>query len=434
MAIPIDQAGPKALPTKARTFHYLAEYVKSKFRDKLSRDSNTQAIKVVKRLPWDDRILDEASEEGEYIPDDALAYFRTLRDSDITAMRKHVSAKCKLEFSEHDIARAIDHCADLNEVNPIARHLESLVWDGVQRLDTWLLDYCGASGPSEEIIKKVGSTFLVGMVRRALFPGSKMDYMLILQGRQGIGKSTLCKILAGLPEFFSEELPNFHDSRQIAESYAGRMIVEIGELANFKGGSVEHLKRFITKESEIARPAYGRIPIEIKRTFSLVGTTNDLRFITDGTGWRRYWPIVCKKIDLDGLRVVRDSIMAEAVNYAIHDIRKTYLSAEDEVEYDNFRRSRILIEESSNSLVEIIRECFPNIQQFAEICELTGKQVISVTSLKSMVKDHVDNFKLTEYRKVLLNLGFKPYRTEERRYWELPEQIGNDDSEDEELD
>jgi Virulence-associated protein E-like domain/Bifunctional DNA primase/polymerase, N-terminal len=196
-----------------------------------------------------------------------------------------------------------------NEFHPVLDYLNRLQWDGTKRLDELFIQYFNAT--NVEFARVVGAKFLIGMVARAYNPGCKRDEMIVLEGDQGIRKSTALNIIA-TDEYFSDSLPNLHD-KDAAHHLQGCWLVEIGELAAMRRSEVEDVKRFVATRIDKFRPAYGHHIIESPRTAVFTATTNDDRYLKDTTGARRYWPIKCGTIDTDGLRRDRDQLFAEAV-------------------------------------------------------------------------------------------------------------------------
>jgi predicted P-loop ATPase len=202
------------------------------------------------------------------------------------------------------------------EFNPVVDYLNLIQWDGIKRLDNLFTQYFNAA--NVDFARIAGAKFLIGMVARALNPGCKRDEMIVLEGEQGVRKSTALNILA-TDEYFSDSLPNLHD-KDAAHHLQGRWLVEIGELAAMRRSEVEDAKRFVATRIDKFRPAYGHHIIENPRTAVFAATTNDERYLKDTTGARRYWPIKCGLIDTDSLRRDRDQLFAEAVQrYRAHE-------------------------------------------------------------------------------------------------------------------
>ncbi|WP_064681265.1 virulence-associated E family protein [Rhizobium bangladeshense] len=197
-----------------------------------------------------------------------------------------------------------------NSFDPVRDYLDGLKWDGVPRLDTWLRDYLGAE--DDELTSAIGRAVLTAGVRRVRKPGCKFDGVLVLEGRQGSGKSTALKILAGGETFFSDEIVIGESYKEQQELLRGRWIVELPELAGLNNSEVRRVKQFISKTVDRARGAFQRSVEELPRRCLMVATTNDAQYLKDTTGNRRFWIVVTGKIDLAGLTEVRDQLWAEA--------------------------------------------------------------------------------------------------------------------------
>ena len=153
---------------------------------------------------------------------------------------------------------------------------------------------------------------LVAIVRRARQPGCKFDTMPVFEGVQGTGKSSALCILAGEENFSDQSVLNL-DTRAQQEALAGAWICELSELAGLRRADVEAVKAFLSKTSDVARPAYGHCVVRQPRRGILVGTTNSDAYLQDATGNRRFWPARTGRVDLDALHRDRDHLFAEAV-------------------------------------------------------------------------------------------------------------------------
>ena len=203
----------------------------------------------------------------------------------------------------------LTNAARANSHHPIRDYLNSLHWDGEQRLETWLHNYGGA--PDTEFVRTVGAKMLLAAVRRVRKPGCKFDQCLVLEGMQGKGKSSLVAILAG-ENYFTDCVHIGADAKAMIEQTAGKWLVEMAELSGIRKGEVEPVKAMLSRTSDRARLAYGKRAADVPRQFILFGTTNDSTYLRDQTGNRRFWPVKVGKIDLHGLQRVRDQLWAEA--------------------------------------------------------------------------------------------------------------------------
>jgi predicted P-loop ATPase len=205
--------------------------------------------------------------------------------------------------------------------DPVRDYLDSLRWDGVPRLNAWLIKYCGAD--DTPLNRAIGRKMLVAGVRRVRSPGCKFDYIVVLESEeQGIGKSTMLRTLAGDENFSDAEIIG-QDKRDQQESIQGIWIYEIAELEGLAKSEVTHIKLFASKQVDSARPAYGRSRVDRPRRCIKVATTNERTYLRDTTGNRRYWPVLLngviekpeagiRMIDLAGIKRDRDQLWAEA--------------------------------------------------------------------------------------------------------------------------
>lgn len=234
---------------------------------------------------------------------------RELQDRDDTNIRLFLSKEWKVETSENTIASIVTTLAFENAFHPVRRYLQGLKWDGKSRLDTWLVDYMGATDDSK-YLTQVGRKTLVGAVARVMKPAIKWDYMLILEGAQGLGKSRTVKALAS-EDWFVDNLGDI-ENKDVVQSMRGRWIIEIGELATMDRASSNALKNFISREFDVNRQAYGRRSQQYDRQCIFIGTTNENEYLKDATGARRFWPVNCTKSEVQKITEDRDQLWAEA--------------------------------------------------------------------------------------------------------------------------
>ena len=251
------------------------------------------------------------------------------RDADDAQLISYVDAHYGT-FSARNYDIAVTKVADDRAYHPIREFIESLPeWDKVPRVDMLLVDYLGAGDTA--YVRAVTRKTLCAAISRVLRPGCKFDSMLVLNGPQGVGKSTLIAKLAG--EWFSDSL-NLGDTKDktAAEKLQGYWILEIGELAGLKKAEVETLRSFLSRQNDIYRAAFGKRATPHLRQCVFFGTTNaESGYLRDTTGNRRFWPVKTpgngKKQSWNLTHEEILQIWAEALVY-VRQGEKLYLSAE----------------------------------------------------------------------------------------------------------
>lgn len=190
-------------------------------------------------------------------------------------------------------------------------------WDGECRLDSWLSQYLGVE--DSEYTRAVGAKVLISALARTFQPGAKVDTALVLEGEQGIGKTSAIQALfgAGDPSWVASGMAH-HESKDAADFLQGPVVVELAEATPLRRADVETLKAFLTRDRDRYRPSYGRLTVDRPRRCIFVATTNQTHYLSDPTGNRRFWPVTCTpvvgdKVDLDGLRAAVPMLWAEAL-------------------------------------------------------------------------------------------------------------------------
>lgn len=203
-----------------------------------------------------------------------------------------------------------------NTFHPVRDYLDALPIDiPPEFLDlpqTWLIRFAGAE--DTPYTRAVSQLMLVAAVRRIRQPGCLFQEMLILETpTQGKGKSEGLRALVPDPEWFSDDFAlHTDDSKRMLEQTDGKWIIECAELKGFLRTSDDSVKQYLSRRSDQARMAYGHEPRFKLREFVLFGTINDLEYLKDLTGNRRYWPVRIQQFDIQGLIAVRDMLWAAA--------------------------------------------------------------------------------------------------------------------------
>jgi putative DNA primase/helicase len=198
------------------------------------------------------------------------------------------------------VRRVVDMLARRSRFHPVQDYLESLPpWDGVPRTRSWLIDYCGVeSDPTKPspYAMGIGEKFLISAVARVMNPGCKVDHSLVLEGAQGLGKSTVPRILAG-DEWFSDQISDI-GSKDASMQLRGVWILELSELTAVLRSDPGRVKGFLTQQMERFRLPYGQRLVTVPRQCVFMGTTNSENWLKDETGGRRFWPVRCRALDL----------------------------------------------------------------------------------------------------------------------------------------
>lgn len=214
------------------------------------------------------------------------------------------------------IADALTAVLTRHSYHPIRDYLNGLTWDGVPRLDRIIIDYMGAE--DSELNRAMSRKHFVAAVARVFNPGCKYDYCLIMSGAEGIGKSTLLRVMGG--SWFNDSITTL-EGKEGMEQLRRAWVVELGELSSIKRSDVEQVKAHLSKQVDIYRAAYARRVLEHPRQCVFCGTTNEALFLKGDTGNRRFWviPVVAElrkyKDWSEAIRRDRDQLWAEAVHY-----------------------------------------------------------------------------------------------------------------------
>lgn len=224
------------------------------------------------------------------VPWDGSSGTRQITDVDYSQFAAYIERVYSLSCK----AKAIDAIANVcsqHRYNPIVEWLESLEWDGETRIRGLLPLFLGCE--ETDYNTAVITVFMRGAIARALHPGTKFDSMIVLVGKQGIGKSTFLRRLAHKNEWFNDNF-NTIDGDNAVEKLRGMWILEMAELlATKKSQEIEAIKSFLSCQVDTIRPKYARETEQRPRICVFAGTTNDMNFLSDPTGNRRFLPISC---------------------------------------------------------------------------------------------------------------------------------------------
>lgn len=340
------------------------------WKKKLKRDKNdkilTELINLLLIFKYDPKLQalvyneqqDNLEVKGELPWKHPTKYWR---DADFAQLMSYIHVAYG-PFSKSYCDIALTKIADDRSYHPVREFIMNLPdWDGVKRVDTLLVDYLGAE--DNEFVRAVTRKTLCAAICRVLWPGCKFDYMLVLTGPQGIGKSTLIAKLAG--EWFSDSL-SFTDLRDKtgAEKVQGCWIMEIGELTGMNRVDVETIRAFISRQNDIYRAAFGRRVTPHPRQCIFIGTTNPtMGFLRDTTGNRRFWPVQTSENAAKWPGALSEAeiqqIWAEVLVY-VNNGEKLYLESDLEQEAQKVQREAMEYDEREGLVEKYLETLLPD--------------------------------------------------------------------------
>lgn len=240
-------------------------------------------IEIEGKLPWRNKEMQRR-------------YGNVWCDSDLVAALSYIARYYGDMHNKQMLEDSIETIADKRAFHPIIEKLSQLpAWDGVKRAENIFIDYLGAEDSA--YTRAVTMKTLQALVERVKRPGCKYDYMIILDGGQGIGKTTMFDRLSLGYHTDTLSLRDMDNLQKAYEQTQGAWIVEVSELAGAKKAEVEFIKAFVSRREDKCRKAYGRYVDISPRQFVLVGTTNETSdYLRDPTGNRRFYPVHCAGI------------------------------------------------------------------------------------------------------------------------------------------
>jgi predicted P-loop ATPase len=339
---------------------------------------------------------------------------RLMTDEDVTELQRWLQHAGLKSISHGTVADAINlHARRTFSFHPVRGYLEALQWDQQPRLSSWLSTRLGVV--PNDYTKAVGRMFLISMVARIFEPGCKADHMLVLEGPQGQLKSTACAILAGA--YFSDQLPDIANGKEASQHLRGKWLIEVSEMHALGRAEASLLKSFISRTTERYRPPYGRVEVIEPRQCIFIGTTNKDAYLRDETGGRRFWPVKCGDIDVDGLAEDRDQLFAEAVHaYRLGDpwwpdkmFERDVIAPQQEERYEG------------DAWEEPIAAHLATVKEEAAKKATTAKTVIAGVALFALglKTDRLGTADQRRITAIMTKLGWEPKRDMHGRWWQL---------------
>lgn len=252
-----------------------------------------------------------------------------------------------LRVSERDLREAVQHVCREGAFHPVRDYLSSLGWDGAPRLE--LLWINGCHTPDTPYYRQTSRNLLIGAVLRVMEPGCKFDFMPVMQGDEGVLKSTMVETLGG-GAWTGRTPGHFDDKQKFVEATVGYWFMESPEITHFRRASDDDaIKAALSETHDHIRLSYRRDAETFPRQFVMIGTTNLLTFLRDRS--RRIWPIIVpagQPIDLAWIAGNRDQLFAEAM-VACREMRAAtkavnlplYLTGEAKTEFEERQETHI---------------------------------------------------------------------------------------------
>ena len=247
--------------------------------------------------------------------------WRAFEDNDAVRIQTAISIKFDFfqKVGKDMVFDAVMLVCKENTFDSAVEYVTSLEWDKQPRLDTWLTSVYGVE--DSEYHRAVASNWMKGLVKRIVQPGCKFDYVLVLEGEQGVKKSTSLHVLG-----YMTDKRNWHvettmstDNKDFFMQFAGKVIIEFSEGETLSRTEVKKMKAIITMQSDKYRLPYGRVSLDFPRRCVFAMTTNQDEYLKDETGNRRWLPVrvVKDEADIEWLQANRDQLLAEAYHRVV---------------------------------------------------------------------------------------------------------------------
>lgn len=286
--------------------------------------------------------------------------------------------------------------------NTLLEAINEYRWDGVARLDDWLIRAFGCV--NTPLHRWIGRSFLVQAAARALTPGCVAQYVMVLVGDQGEGKSMGLRALAG-DAFFSDTRFAI-DSKEAYMQIRGTWIYEFAELASVRGyAQLDAVKAYLTSPDDTYVPKFRNEPVTVPRTTVFVGSVNDDEFLHDYTGNRRFWPVRIGSIDVPWITEHREALWAEALE-AARAGEQAWPEGDIKEQLADHTSQFMEIDAWQQPIVEWLRRCTPP----AVTTEVLAEHVLDLPPARQSRKEQM------RIGKILRLHGYRRERVSTRRY------------------
>ena len=242
---------------------------------------------------------------------------REFNDFDLNILYNDIERELNLS-SHTKVDSALMEVFDRNRYNPIVDYLNNIHWDGEKRVERLFIDLLDAD--DTELNRYMTKVWFIAAVKRIFEPGCKFDNMIVLQGAQGIGKSSICDLIS--LKYSNNISLNEVGGKDLINKLNRTWIAIVDELDSFNKKEMSNIKTFISTQQDTARLAFGRYAESYPRHCVFIGSTNDTTFLRDNTSVveRRFWVIKCNKTSKDGkiFEVLTEDYIAQLWAEAVH--------------------------------------------------------------------------------------------------------------------
>ncbi len=347
-----------------------------------------------------------------------------LSDDDVPGIKMWLAENFRFEPPTAVIWDAMAIVSMRNSFHPVREELEKLPeWDGTKRLDTWLKKYFGAHGP-DEYLAQVFRKWMVASVARTFVPGTKFDWIILLEGLQGTGKSSFGSILFG-EDYFTDWLPSLAD-KDAALSLQGIRCVEFGELDQLRRNEMETTKAFITRRVDKVRPPYGRRTLESKRQCVFFGTTNKGEYLKDESGNRRFNPVEVGHLNFKQLAKDRNQLWAEALYIYEMGLEESLYLEKDAEQFAKEIQSDKMVASEKEFMVHEMEEFIQKelIKPPKEQFNFTSFRLIPLFNTGGPFNKFPENGRSLQFAAQALKLiGAKTYKSNGKNKWTFPHHV-----------
>lgn len=247
------------------------------------------------------------------------AHMRTTLSVDLSQPRtKDKNSGLGLKVPQDMLRDCVEDAARQKPFHPVREYLQSQQWDCVPRAETFFIRHLGVE--DTPYTRAVTRMFFMAAVARVMEPGIKFDYMLVLEGMQGIGKSFFIEAMAYL--WGGDLVLDFDDERKAVNSTTGKWIMEFGEMKGLRGDRVEEMKQWLSQRIDRVRLAYREDEEDFPRQWVVVATTNETTYLHDTTGSRRFLPLLCTFAEIDLVAVRAEMAQVWAENYCRYQVER----------------------------------------------------------------------------------------------------------------